>query len=103
MSWMRHALPGAPWIAIGGLLSGCFMPSAPSRPLGRTETGRGSFALENSSRERGILRFGDSLHMRIGPGDVQLASEKLYRFRVTNTRSESVISEGDVVTHIDGT
>lgn len=83
-------------------LAGCISDQGAGRTLGRTDYGSGSFALENSSREQGILRMGDSLRMYALPGDVDLVPGHKYHFQVTNVSNDTTVSEGDVSTREDG-
>jgi F-type H+-transporting ATPase subunit delta len=62
------------------LIVGCVSMPEGGRPLGRTGYGSGSFALENSNREAGILRFGDSLRMSSSPSDLALRPFTTYHF-----------------------
>lgn len=95
----------AQWTMVGGfvaLVAGCVSDPGAGRPVGRTDYGSGSFALENSNREQGILRIGDSLRMYAAPGDLDLRPGHQYHFAVTNVSNDTKVSEGDVVTREDG-
>lgn len=84
------------------LVAGCVSDPGAGRALGRTDYGSGSFALENSNREQGILRIGDSLRMYAAPGDLDLRPGHQYHFAVTNVSNDTTVGEGDVVTREDG-
>ena len=90
------------WTLAVALAAGCVSDPGAGRPLGRTDYGSGSFALENSNREQGILRIGDSLRMYAMPGDLDLLPGHQYHFAVTNVSADTTVSEGDVVTREDG-
>lgn len=90
------------WTLVVALAAGCVSDPGAGRPMGRTEYGSGNFALENSNREQGILRIGDSLRMYAAPGDLDLLGAHQYHFAVTNVSNDTTVSEGDVVTREDG-
>lgn len=89
------------WTVMTALV-GCVSDPGASRPMGHTDYGSGSFALENSNREQGILRVGDSLRMYAQPGDLDLLPGHKYHFAVTNRSGDTKVSEGDVATREDG-
>lgn len=101
MASRRMVGTGALWTMVA-LVAGCVSDPGAGRSLGRTDYGSGSFALENSNREQGILRIGDSLRMYAAPGDLDLRPGHKYHFAVTNVSNDTTVSEGDVTTRDDG-
>jgi hypothetical protein len=94
------------WIGASALV-GCIGSGTTDGPasLGRTDYGAGTFALENSSRESGILRFGDSLRLRSSPETLSLHPYGNYHFTVdsvTHDGTHTALSEGDVAANGDG-
>ena len=86
----------------GLVFGGCVSDVGGGRSLGRTDYGSGSFALENSSGEQGVIRMGDALRMYAAPGDLDLRPGHKYHFQVTNVSADTTVSEGDVSTREDG-
>ena len=83
------------------LASGCAASlGLPDDELDTLDPGATSFALMGSTGERGVLRTGDSLGLRIGDL-AALDPETMYRFEVT-APGGALMSEGDVRTDRGG-